>query len=121
MAREDRAGVELSVTFVDNGVMNELNRQYRGVNAPTDVLSFNLEDDLDDQLLGEVIIAPAVALSQADEQGVSLADEIKLLLVHDILHLLGFLHDTNSEALIMERRQEELLTYFSNHRRPHEV
>jgi len=115
LVKEDKAGAELSITFVDTEVMRELNSQYRGINTPTDVLSFNLEDDLSDQLLGEVIIAPAIARRQADRAGVSMIAEIKLLLVHGILHLLGYLHDTPAAGSLMEKRQENLLELYSTY------
>lgn len=117
LAQADQTGAELSITFVDNEVMQGLNSQYRGIDTPTDVLSFNLQDNLNDHVLGEVIIATAVARSQADELGVDFAEEIKLLLLHGILHLLGFLHDTPAAALLMEQRQTQLLDSFSGLRR----
>lgn len=112
MKSENRDQAELSITFVAGEVIKDLNFKYRGLDVPTDVLSFNLEDEGDDHLLGDIIIAPEVANKNAEEQDVTFVDELKLLVTHGILHLLGYGHELSSQALKMERREGELLGGF---------
>jgi probable rRNA maturation factor len=102
---EGLSDVELSVSFVDDAEIEDLHVRYMGEPGPTDVLSFPL-DDVDEngrRLLGDVVIAPAVAAcnDSADPDG-----ELRLLLVHGILHLLGFDHGTDREKAEMWARQE---------------
>ena len=113
---------EVSISFVDDGRMQELNRDYRGLDRPTDVLSFecdNLDDGFmvpaDDEVpyeLGDIVIAPDVAERQAPEYGLDLADELSLLLVHGTLHLCGYDHLDDGEALEMEQRETAILSEF---------
>lgn len=112
LKNERRERAELSITLVKSEVIRELNNRYRGVDVPTDVLAFNLEDEGEDRIWGEIIIAPEIAGRQAKEYGTSFDRELKLLLTHGILHLLGYDHDTESSAELMERRQQELLGSF---------
>ncbi|MCL1880098.1 MAG: rRNA maturation RNase YbeY [Actinomycetia bacterium] len=104
---------ELSVSFVDTQKMRELNRQYRNVDRPTNVLSFAIDPDMEEGqdllLLGDVIIAPQVAEAAAQEYQCSLQEELQLLLVHGILHILGYDHIDDSEAEVMEAHEDELL------------
>ena len=96
---------EVSVTFTDNAGIRALNKEYRGVDSPTDVLSFPLYDYLagekpDDQglaQLGDIVISLERAREQAEEYGHSFRREIAFLTVHSVLHLLGYDHE-NSEA-----------------------
>jgi probable rRNA maturation factor len=96
---------ELSISFVDDDEMTGLHERYMNEPGPTDVLSFPLEDEMDGdvRLLGDVVIAPAVAArnNPNDPQG-----ELRLLLVHGILHLLGFDHEDDTEKAAMWARQE---------------
>ncbi|AKX93350.1 rRNA maturation RNase YbeY [Neomoorella thermoacetica] len=119
-AAEGVAGeAEVSLTLVDDAAIKELNRTYRGVDAPTDVLSFALEekgpdepayaDPGGDKLLGDIIISVPTAVRQAGEYGHSLARELAFLAVHGFLHLLGYDHDTAAGAADMEARQEAIL------------
>jgi probable rRNA maturation factor len=98
-------GVELSVSFVDEIEMTELHVRYMGEEGPTDVLSFPLGevDDRGVRLLGDVIVAPSVAArSNPDDP----ASEMRLLLVHGILHVLGYDHEKDAERAEMWARQE---------------
>lgn len=126
--------VELSVLFVDEPTIAELNARYLGGDGPTDVLAFPIDDDVPpgrqpDQggrgpgapageadepptLLGDVVVCPTVARRQATERGVALDDEVALLVVHGVLHLLDYDHAETDERLVMERRQQELLARF---------
>ena len=97
--------VELSVSFVEEAEIEDLHVRYMDEPGPTDVLSFPL-DDVDEhgvRLLGDVVIAPAVAgrNNPADPPA-----ELRLLLVHGILHLLGYDHERDAEKAMMWARQE---------------
>jgi probable rRNA maturation factor len=101
--RAEGAGdVELSVSLVAEEEMADLHRRYLGEPGPTDVLSFPMDDRDAGRLLGDVVICPAVAA----RQGSDLAAELRLLLVHGILHLLGYDHQEEDEREAMWRRQE---------------
>lgn len=125
---------EVSLLFVDEETIASLNQRFLGKDGPTDVLSFPIEDEVErsgrspDQggtgpgtiesdtdrllLLGDVVICPAVAARNAVEHEVSFDDELALLVVHGILHLLGMDHEDSAEAEQMERREQELLNRF---------
>ena len=107
---------EISVTFVDMEEIHQLNRDYREVDSPTDVLSFPQFDDLNDLpeegeiALGDVVICKEKAEEQAEEFGHSFEREIIYLFVHSVLHLLGYDHMDEDEKKIMRRREEEVMT-----------
>ncbi len=96
---------ELSVTFTDNRGIWELNREYRNVDRPTDVLSFPMYSFADDDvppegsliLLGDMVLSVERAEEQAAEYGHSLRREVAFLTVHSMLHLLGYDHETSEE------------------------
>jgi probable rRNA maturation factor len=96
---------ELSVSFVDDREMADLHRRFADEEGPTDVLSFPLDEgDRDGTwVLGDVVIAPAVAARNHPEDP---AAELRLLLVHGILHLLGYDHEHDEERALMWARQE---------------
>ena len=134
--REERvdADAELSVLFVDEYSVAELNERFLDTEGPTDVLAFPIDDELPpsgrqpDQggrgpgtsadpsdpptLLGDVVVCPAVAARQASERGVSADDEVALLVVHGVLHLLDYDHAEPADAARMRRREQELLARF---------
>jgi probable rRNA maturation factor len=95
---------ELSISFVDTDEMTELHDQYLGEPVPTDVLSFALDDVDGDgiRLLGDVVICPAYAANNNDD----LAAELRLLIVHGVLHLLGHDHEDETQRAEMWARQE---------------
>jgi probable rRNA maturation factor len=100
--------------LVDDAAIRELNKQYRGVDAPTDVLAFpQLEgEDLSAEgelAIGDVVISVETADRQARDQGCSLEEELDLLVVHGILHLLGYDHETPEDEQRMFQRQNELV------------
>ena len=97
---------EISVALVDKAMMSALNLKYRALDKPTDVLAFDLSDD--DELFGEVVISPQVAGEQAIEEGISQDEEIRQLLIHGLLHLLGYGHESEADAKKMFDRQERL-------------
>jgi probable rRNA maturation factor len=106
---------EVSILLTEDDEMQVMNRQYRGFDKPTDVLSFSQLDASDATppgcpvALGDVIISVPTAHRQADARGRSLQDEIDLLVVHGVLHLLGYDDETDEGAEEMNRRQEEIL------------
>lgn len=112
--------VEISLSFVDNEKIHELNKEYRGKDAPTDVLSFpmfeNGEIEYDDEsdepcAIGDIVISLEKAVEQAEEYGHSLEREAAFLAVHSVLHLLGFDHEVSEEDdEYMKESAEEILS-----------
>ncbi|MCF6466531.1 rRNA maturation RNase YbeY [Clostridium sp. Cult2] len=103
---------EISLTFVDNEQIRELNREYRKVDMETDVLSFPLEQDeflIPIPMLGDIIISAEKALEQSIEYGHSLIREISYLTVHSMLHLLGYDHMNESDKPIMRNKEKEIM------------
>jgi probable rRNA maturation factor len=108
---------ELSLRFVDEGEIATLNAAHLSHEGPTDVLSFPIEDDpyagpvigAAPMLLGDVVICPEVAYRNAPGHAGSYDGELGLLIVHGILHLLGFDHENDAEADAMEAREQVLL------------
>lgn len=121
--------VELNVILTDNEGIREINRDYREIDAPTDVLSFPLidyvtpsdfshvEEDTDsyfnpesgELLLGDIIISVEKVISQAEEFGHSQKRELAFLVAHSMMHLFGHDHMEEEERLIMEQKQEHVL------------
>ena len=107
----------LTITVTNNDIVSELNHQYRGVEAPTDVLSFEHTPDPDfpshdpelADYLGDIIIAYPVAQAQAQARGHSVQAEVTLLAVHGLLHLLGFDHDTLAHKADMWAVQHQIM------------
>lgn len=108
---------EVSVTFVDNDQIKELNNEYRSKNSPTDVLSFPMYDDLSEAsdefmpvALGDIVISLEKAAKQGYEIGHSIYHEVAFLCVHSTLHLLGYDHETSkADETDMFRRQKEIM------------
>lgn len=114
------ADTGVSITLVDEDTIALLNREHMGKAGPTDVLSFPIEDaapgvpprravDGPPVEIGDVVIAPSVVRSNAKRDAVVFEDELALMVVHGLLHLLGWDHVAEAEAVAMERREEELL------------
>jgi probable rRNA maturation factor len=105
LAAEGVARSELSLSFVTTEEMADLHRTYLGEEGPTDVLSFPLEesDEDDVRILGDVVIAPAVAAANRPQDAPA---ELRLLLVHGILHLLGHDHEDEADRAEMWAKQE---------------
>jgi probable rRNA maturation factor len=125
------APAEVSLIFCSEETIAELNEQFMGKTGPTDVLSFPIEAESDlsgrvpdagstgpgsrttevmPRLVGDILICPKVAAKNAVEHEVSFEDEIALLVVHGVLHLLGWDHMIDAEAELMEARERELLS-----------
>jgi probable rRNA maturation factor len=126
---------EVALTFVDDEAIRELNQQYRGIDKPTDVLSFSMQEDGEDEIqiiygdaaeeesfegeatdgeafiepLGDIIISVPRAIAQAEEYGHSVERELGFLFVHGFLHLIGYGHQTAEEEKAMFAKQEEVL------------
>ncbi len=115
----DEEGAEVSVSFVTGEQIQSLNREYRGVDSVTDVLSFPQFDSVDELIemqeetgvaeLGDVVICMERALSQAEEFGHPLKREVIYLFVHSILHLLGYDHMEEEDKKEMRAREEEVM------------
>ena len=104
--------VNLTVAVDTDETLHDLNLQYRGINAPTDVLSFNA-DEIDPETgqtyLGDILISYDRALAQAEKAGHPVQNELQLLAVHGTLHLLGFDHSQADEKQRMWAAQAEIL------------
>jgi len=100
---------DIEVTFTDNATIREINREQRGIDAPTDVLSFPLEP-VPFVPLGELVISVEYAKNQASLHKNSLDDEIALLFIHGLLHLMGYDHETDNGE--MRQKEEELIKHF---------
>ncbi len=108
---------EVSLILVDNSYIQDLNLTYRGLDAPTDVLSFNLQDNTtnfeEDSILGDVVVSLEKAAEQAGSYGHSLKREIAFLSLHGILHLLGYDHETPEEEREMNEKAEMVLKKYN--------
>ncbi|MGZ7442456.1 rRNA maturation RNase YbeY [Paenibacillus sp. TH7-28] len=118
---------EVALTFVDDAAIHELNRDYRGIDRPTDVLSFAMNESLDEELeivyeleedeelddladvLGDIIISVEKAKAQSEEYGHSIEREIGFLFIHGFLHLLGYDHQNAASEAEMMGKQEAAL------------
>jgi len=106
----------MQVIFVTQDAIHELNKTYRQMDKPTDVLSF-INDDLEDNSLGDVFISIEQAKKQAMDYGHSFEREIGFLAVHGYLHLKGFDHHTEAEEKLMVLEQEKILKQASLERK----
>ncbi len=133
-----RGNAELALSFLDVATMTELNERFMGAEGPTDVLAFPLDDPIEGGrtpdagatgpgrlaaevaelpvLLGDVVICPSIAAAQAPEHAGSYDDELALLVVHGVLHVLGRDHAEPGEAAAMQAKERDLLDRF-HHRR----
>ena len=115
---------ELSVLLANDRKIRTLNKQYRGQDRATDVLSFSQNDEEEESkpsyhLMGDVVISAVTAKRQAAEHGLTLEEEIVLLLIHGILHLLGFDHErSNEEACHMKQKTRELFDWIFPNKKP---
>ena len=136
-----RDAAELSMLFVNSQAMADLNKRFLGHDGPTDVLAFPMDDEVVESgrypdrggrgpgsssepqdppmLIGDVVICPSVAQKQATEHAGAnhagtLDDELSLLVVHGLLHLLGFDHEDPDDAASMQARERELLAQFKS-------
>ncbi len=110
--------VEVSVSFVGDDEIRDLNREYRGVDKSTDVLSFPMDDEfiIDNRILGDVIINTRRVMEQAEELGHSNERELSYLTVHSILHLLGYDHMEDEDKKEMREREKLAMKELSIYR-----
>lgn len=114
---EGRSGGELTILITGDEQIQELNKRYRGVNAPTDVLSFSVVGAREafvtppeaSPYLGDIVVSYPRAVEQAQEYGHSVEEEMDLLAVHGLLHLLGYDHETEAKRRAMWAKQEHIL------------
>lgn len=103
---------EVSVSFVDNEEIKELNKEYRGIDRETDVLSFPMDDEFIIEgplLLGDIIISAEKALEQSQDFDHSFIREVAYLTAHSMLHLLGYDHMEESEKSIMREKEKDIM------------
>jgi probable rRNA maturation factor len=123
----------VSLSFVDDETIHQLNKEYRGIDRPTDVLSFAMQETVEDEqelwfdeeeeqdmpletLLGDIIISVPTAAAQSEEYGHSLEREIGFLFVHGFLHLIGYDHQDETAEQEMIKKQEMILQKAGLHR-----
>ncbi|MBR1944784.1 MAG: rRNA maturation RNase YbeY [Alphaproteobacteria bacterium] len=105
---------EVSILLTDDATVHKLNKNYRNVDKPTNVLSFAALDDesepiVDPMLLGDIVVAFETTKREAEEQNCSFADHLFHLIVHGMLHLIGYDHIEETEALEMEALEIKIL------------
>lgn len=104
----------LNIVFTDNATIHELNKKFLDRDRPTDVLSFNVHTEYlpsELQILGDVYISVEKAKEQADSFGVTFQDEVERLVVHGILHLIGYEHEDTKQQRKMEGLTEQYLAF----------
>lgn len=108
--------IEVSLCFVDNHYIKDLNKQYRGKDQATDVLSFPLEEDPWEDistepeiLLGDIVVSLEKAREQAEEAGHSINQEVAMLFVHGFLHLLSYHHHSDEEFKLMWNKMKKIM------------
>ena len=120
LKEEKVRNAECNIIFVDNEKIHEINREYRHIDRVTDVISFALEDEMENEpsaqyemrVLGDIYISVDRAKEQALEYGHSFLREICFLAIHGMLHLLGYDHQTTEDEKIMFQKQEEGLAKY---------
>src|SRR5947208_2823586 len=106
---EDIHEAEVSLAFVDNPTIHQLNKRYLQHDEPTDVLSFPLSEPNTRRLAGELVIGAEVAKAQADSRGHPVEAELALYVIHGLLHLCGYDDKAPANALAMRRRERQYL------------
>jgi probable rRNA maturation factor len=117
----EAADGELTLTFIGRDEIAALNAEHMGKDGPTDVLSFPLDDEPTPGvpvLLGDVVVCPAIAAEQFSDHAGTLDDELALLVVHGILHILGHDHTGPAETAVMRERERALLVEHHWHHPP---
>ena len=104
---------ELCVSLVNDRDMRELNRQYRQIDTTTDVLCFPQKSEANPDLLGDIVISYQTAVRHSRRLEITVEEELRLLVVHAVLHLLGFDHKKKKEREIMREKEKEVLNYLA--------
>ena len=102
---------DFELIIVDNDTIQSINKEYRNIDKPTDVLSFPLDVNCEGMPIGSVIISSDKVIEMAKEFNHSILDEFKLLLIHGLLHLIGYDHETDNGE--MRQKEEEIINYFN--------
>jgi len=117
-AEKVTGSMEIDCMVTDDAAMRVLNRKYRGIDAPTDVLSFALDETGPGDtvfpgppgpVMGILVVSYPTALLQAGQKNVSVEEEVRLLLVHGVLHILGYDHVVRAGAAAMRKREREIV------------
>jgi probable rRNA maturation factor len=111
---------EISVLFTNDKFIRALNNKYRGIDKPTDVLSFSLQEGAikspeveSDKLLGDIIVSVETAQRQSNNLNHSIEKELTVLLIHGLLHLTGYNHEKGKDYKIMREKESEILKIFA--------
>lgn len=104
---------ELCVSLVSDVDMRELNRRYRQIDATTDVLCFPQKNDANPDILGDIVISYQTALRHSRKLEITFEEELRLLMVHAVLHLLGFDHKKKKQREEMREKEKEVLDYLT--------
>ena len=116
LKKENLNNVEFNIIFVSLDKIHEINKEYRGIDRPTDVISFALEDNmeikLEHRVLGDIYICLERAHEQAIEYNHSFLRETSFLMIHGLLHLLGYDHMKKEDEIVMFSKQDEILDEF---------
>lgn len=104
---------ELSISVIDDVQMRKLNKNYRNIDRTTDILSFSQQLEKNNNVLGDLVISYETAYRHSEKYGVTINQELKKLLVHGILHLLGHDHKKKKEKEIMRKKEKEILNFLS--------
>lgn len=105
---------EISLLFVNDEQIIRINRDYMGRNCPTNVISFSMSEgefgEINPDILGDIVISVETALRNANEENIDFEDEVEFLLIHGLLHLLGYNHENTSknEAEIMHKKEQDI-------------
>lgn len=115
--KENLENCLFNIIIVDNDYIHKLNKEYRGIDRPTDVISFALEDEVDNvkldfRVLGDIYISLDKTYEQAKLYNHSFLRELSFLTIHGVLHLLGYDHMEKEDEEIMFKKQDELLNEF---------
>ena len=115
--KKERRGEDVSIAFVDDARIAELNEQFLKHAGPTDVIAFNLDSPCDpDGLLGEVVVSAEMAAAEARRRHIAIERELLLYVIHGVLHLLGYDDSAPREARLLRGRQRRLLNEFLEER-----
>jgi len=115
--KENLENCLFNIIIVDNDYIHKLNKEYRGIDRPTDVISFALEDEIDNvkldfRVLGDIYISLDKTYEQAKLYNHSFLRELSFLTIHGLLHLLGYDHIQKEDEKVMFKKQDELLNEF---------
>jgi probable rRNA maturation factor len=114
LSEEQVSHAEINIVFVDDNYIIKLNKQFLNKDMTTDVMSFNLEDEPDTHLEGEVYVNIDQIKRQADDYQVTFREELYRIVIHGLLHLVGFSDQAIKEKKIMTKKEDHYLAIFEN-------